>query len=193
MVTDGNLSSASPANELAQLQQEVQNLHTSLHQSSQQNELLRAERQQLLEEQQRSTRTIEQLQHQLQKMLQRMFGRSSEKIDPRQMLLFETLLEELAPKTNADEGADDDADTNGASSSTPRRKGHGRRKLPADLPREKILHDLPEAEKPCPCCGKMRHIIGQEVSEQLEFIPARLKVIEHTRLKYACRHCEQQS
>ena len=38
----------------------------------------------------------------------------------------------------------------------------------------------------------MRHVISQEISEQLDFVPARLNVIEHVRLTYACRHCEQQ-
>ena len=57
--------------------------------------------------------------------------------------------------------------------------GHGRRRLPADLPRERVIHDLPEEEKPCPCCGEMRTVIGQEVSEQLDYVPAKLRVIEH--------------
>ena len=34
--------------------------------------------------------------------------------------------------------------------------------------------------------------MGEETSEQLEFIPASIKVIEHIRPKYSCRHCEQQ-
>lgn len=56
-----------------------------------------------------------------------------------------------------------------------------------------MIHDLPEEEKSCPGCGSMRHIIGQEISEQLEYVPAKLTVIEHVRLKYACRSCEQQA
>jgi transposase len=39
----------------------------------------------------------------------------------------------------------------------------------------------------------MRHVIGRETSEQLEFVPAKLTVIEHVRLKYACRACEQEA
>jgi transposase len=71
------------------------------------------------------------------------------------------------------------------------RKGHGRRRIPDDLPRERIIHDLPENEKPCPCCGTMRTVIGQETSEQLDIEPAKLKVIEHVRLKYICKECEK--
>ena len=62
--------------------------------------------------------------------------------------------------------------------------------MPDDLPRERVIHDLPEAEKPCPCCGTMREVIGQEVSEQLNYVPAQVKVVEHIRLKYICKPCE---
>lgn len=146
-------------------------------------ELLRAERELLLEQQREHARTIEQLQHQLQGLLKRLFGRSAEKIDPRQMVLFETLLNHLAPVIPAAKPA--------AAEPVPACQGHGRRRLPADLPRQKIIHDLPEEEKPCPCCGKIRHVIGQEVEEKLDYVPAKLTVIEHVRLKYACRACQE--
>lgn len=175
MATDGTSTLPPVATltaELAQLRQEV--------------ELLRAQRQQLLEQQKQSTRTIEQLQHQLQCLLRRIYGQSSEKIDPQQMLLFEELLEQLAPRTPAESAA-----SPAPASSRPARNGHGRRRLPADLPRRKVIYDLPEEEKPCPCCGEMRHVIGQEVSEHLDYVAPQVTVVERVRLKYACRHCEQ--
>jgi transposase len=185
MATDGITTFASPSDELARLRQENERLRASWRQSTQENELLRAERLQWLEDKKNSVRTIEQLRHQLQQLLRRLFGRSAEKIDPKQMLLFETLLNQLAPPTPA--AAVEPAPQ--APRST--KNGHGRRRLPADLPRQKIIHDLPEEQKPCPCCGTMRHVIGQEVSEQLDYVPAKLTVVEHVRLTYACRHCEQ--
>jgi transposase len=57
-----------------------------------------------------------------------------------------------------------------------------RKKQPSDLPRETVIHDIDD--KSCTCCGDER-------SEKLEFIPAQVKVIEHVRLKYSCRSCEQ--
>jgi transposase len=51
------------------------------------------------------------------------------------------------------------------------------------------VHDLAEAEKPCPCCGTLRVRIGQETSEQLEYEPAKLYVLEHVRPTYACPAC----
>jgi transposase len=172
MTTEGpNLTDPQDAH-LAELRREV--------------ELLRAEKQQLLEQQREQTRTIEQLQHQLQGLLKRLFGRSAEQIDPKQMVLFQNLLNQLAPESPAAEppAAEPDA-------TKPAGNGHGRRRLPADLPRQKIVHDLPEDQKPCPCCGKMRHVIGQEVNEQLQYVPAKLTVLQHVRLKYACPACQE--
>ena len=151
--------------------------------------MLRAQREQLLQQQAQHARTIEQLQHQLQSLLRRLYGRSAEKLDSKQMQLFETLLNQLAPPTPAPVPET----TPPAALPRPAANGHGRRRLPADLPRQKVIHDLPEAQKPCPCCGKLRHVIGQEVSEQLDFVPAKLTVIEHVRLKYACPNCEAQA
>jgi transposase len=73
------------------------------------------------------------------------------------------------------------------------RRGTGRRNLAAfdGLPVTRHEHDLPEGDKPCPCCGKMRQKIGAESSWQIEFIPGRFERIEHVRFKYACGHCEQ--
>ncbi len=166
-----------PEMELAKLRQEV--------------ELLRTERQQFLEQLQQKSREIDGLQHQLQYLLRRLFGRSAEKIDPKQMQLFETLLNQLAPPapTPTPEPAVEPVPP----SPLPATHGHGRRRLPSNLPRQKIIHDLPEDQKPCPCCGKVRHVIGQEVSEQLDYVPAKLTVIEHVRLKYACRACEEKA
>jgi transposase len=69
---------------------------------------------------------------------------------------------------------------------------NGRRKLPDDLPRIRVEHDLEDDERPCPCCGDPRKKIGEETSEQLEYEPAKVHVIEHVRMKYACPTCEGQ-
>ena len=66
-----------------------------------------------------------------------------------------------------------------------------RKPLPKDLPREVIIHDINEADKVCDCCGNDLHQMGEDKSEQLQFVPAQIKVIEHIRLKYSCRTCEQ--
>ena len=128
-----------PDTELAQLRQEVELLRNSLRQSSDEAELLRAEREQFLEQLQQKSREIDSLQHQLQQLLRRLFGRSAEKIDPKQMLLFEMLLNQLAPPMPVAEGLPESAPA-----PRPAANGHGRRRLPSDLPRQKLIHDLPE-------------------------------------------------
>ena len=76
---------------------------------------------------------------------------------------------------------------------TVRRIRRGRRNLASfeNLPVVRREHDLPEAEKPCPCCGTMRETIGSESSWQVEYIPGHFERIEHVRIKYACKKCEQ--
>jgi len=157
--------------------------HTELTQLRQEVELLRAERRQFLEQLQQKSREINALQHRLQQLLRRYFGRSAEKLDPQQLQLFETLLDQLAPMNHRTPEPEPAAKSSN--------NGHGRRRIPKDLPRRTVIHDLAEDDKPCPCCGIMRHVIGRETSEQLDYIPAQLTVIEHVRLKYACRACEQ--
>ena len=59
-----------------------------------------------------------------------------------------------------------------------------------NLPKYTIVHDLPDAEKTCSCCGGALHVIGQDKSEQLEIIPTQYCMIEHIRFKYGCRPCD---
>ena len=66
---------------------------------------------------------------------------------------------------------------------------NGRNIDTSNLPREQIIHDLTDAEKIC-SCGCQLTKIGEDKSEQLELIPAQLKVIEHITPKYTCRDCE---
>jgi len=66
----------------------------------------------------------------------------------------------------------------------------GRKPLPADLPRVRIEYDLPESERHCPC-GCQRTLIGEETSEQLDIVPAKVRVLVHVRKKYVCKACEE--
>ena len=67
------------------------------------------------------------------------------------------------------------------------RKARGYRKpLPATLPRVDILHELPEDERLGPD-GQPLVVIGEEVSEQLDIVPATVRVLRHVRLKYGVR------
>jgi len=71
-----------------------------------------------------------------------------------------------------------------------RKKHPVRKRLPAWLPREVIVHDVTEEEKTCGC-GEQLVRIGEETSEQLKYIPAKISVIQHVRPKYACKPCQE--
>src|SRR5204862_6039388 len=75
----------------------------------------------------------------------------------------------------------------------PRRDLHGRAPLPEHLQRREVVHDLTEAEKLCPCCGRMRVCIGEQTAEQLDLEPARFFVLRTIKKSYACRHCDPAS
>ena len=114
---------------------------------------------------------------------QKQFGKSSE-VSPDQQSLFnevEAIAEDVTSSQKENTNEDDH----------PARKIPKRNPLPKDLPREIIIHDLSDADKVCGDCGHTLHQMGEEKSEQLEFIPAQVKVIEHIRPKYSCRCCEQ--
>jgi transposase len=68
-------------------------------------------------------------------------------------------------------------------------QGQGRKPISPDLPREEIIYDIDDADKIC-ACGTEKTNIGSETSERVVIIPAVMKVIRETKLKYACKNCE---
>jgi transposase len=144
----------------------------------------------LLERLAERERNNQRLQHQIQGLLKKLYGRSSEKLSDEDMALFQGMMDKLQPRpemaVNAAEPAIAPVGQTG-------RDKHGRQKPPADLPRRQIIHDLPEEQKACPCCGMMRCVIGRDVSEQYDYVPAKVTVLEHVQLKYACKACEQRA
>ena len=62
-----------------------------------------------------------------------------------------------------------------------------RRPLPEHLPREEVVHPAPCT---CPSCGGALRKIGEDVTETLNYVPGRFKVIRHRREKLACRACD---
>jgi transposase len=127
---------------------------------------------------------IHYLEEQLRLLKNELFGRSSEKRH-----------EPPADQRPLFEG-DDDHGAGGSKTTDDKiviaahsRKKRGRKPLPKDLPRIDIIHDLSEDEKQCACGARLSRF-GEEVSEKLDYIPARLRVERHIRYKYACKNCE---
>jgi transposase len=143
--------------------------------------LLQRINRELLSTNQKQQREIEQLQHRLHLLLKQLYGPRSEKMSG------PGLFDDCEPPPDPAAPTEPEPTPN---SPQPTKPGHGRRKLPTDLPRVRIDHDLSEAEKFCPCCQTLRVKVGEEVSEQLDYRPASLFVVERHRAKYLCRTCE---
>jgi transposase len=112
--------------------------------------------------------------------LQRMqFGPSSERL-ARQIDQLELQLEELETAKTAKPMTSVPAPLAGAQPA--------RKPLPADLPRE--TETLSPKETACSDCGGTLKHLGEDVSEMLEFVPSRFKVIRTVRPKLACNRCD---
>lgn len=130
---------------------------------------------------------VDKLKLQLLRSLRARFGSSSEQLDDPQIALLEgePLYERPAPIAVAVPDAANAPQID--------------RKLPAHLPRETQVyrpettcdhHDANDQACGCIACGGRLRLIGHDVSEQLEYVPSRFKVIRHVRPKLACVACE---
>jgi transposase len=125
------------------------------------------------------------LRHQLDVLCRRLFGKKSEKVDPRQLrLALEQLANEPGPASAPVEMDSGETPVRGHT----RRAPTGRRPFPPDLPRQVDVIDVADADKLC-VCGRAKVQIGATTAEKLEYVPASFFVRETTRLKYACPHC----
>lgn len=126
------------------------------------------------------------LQHELAWFRRYFMARRSDKLTPEEQQLPFDEAEVLA------EGEDSEtlgqADTKQPVSSYSRERAK-RKPLPKDLPRVEEVLDIHEEEKSC-ACGSTLNRIGEEISERLDIIPPRVRVIRTVRPKYACRSCE---
>jgi hypothetical protein len=127
----------------------------------------------------RDRRELAEVQQRLDALLQK--GRRPEPVNPNQPLLFPELAEpEPAPPAPA---AEPPTKRRGQS------KPHGRRRPSPTLRREPRRYELTRVERLCPECGLERQEIGVEVTGQLDYKPAEVFVVEHQRVKYACKQC----
>lgn len=125
---------------------------------------------------------ITDLQEELRLALYRRFAPKSEKIPKDQLNLFDEAEVEAEKPEETEEPQE-------ITVPEPARKKPGRKPLPEHLPRTRIEHDIRQEEKQC-ACGCVKSRIGEETSEQLNIIPAKVEVLQHVRFKYACKACE---
>ena len=115
----------------------------------------------------------------IKELLAALRGKTRERIDPDQLLLFEIgELEKLIEESLAEEEA--------SSPKLKRKKKRGRRVIPDNIPAQVIEYELPESERRCKIDGQVMPRIRWEESTQLDYIPARIQKIIHRRAVYAC-------
>jgi transposase len=121
----------------------------------------------------------------IEKLRRELYGTRSER-KARLLDQMELELEELEAAASEDEGAAQQASTEAVRSFA--RKRPSRRPFPDHLPRERVVIAAPQT---CPCCGSARlSKLGEDVTETLEVIPRRWKVIQTVRERFSCRDCE---
>jgi len=113
----------------------------------------------------------------IKELLAALRGKTRERIDPDQLLLFEigeleTLIEE---SLTAEKPA-----------SAKRKRKRGRRLIPDNIPTETIQYEIPEEKRRCQVDGQVMPRIRWEESTQLDYVPAKIKKIIHRRAVYAC-------
>jgi transposase len=169
------------AESIAKTLDESQSVSDRLRRLEADKQALSAHNAQLVE---RNTLLLEEVQW----LKSQLFGRSSEKstadVSPDQRMLFNEA-EVLAAIAAADEKA--------GTQSVDAHERHakpGRKAIPEKFPRKQVIHDIPESEKICPLDGTPLVRIGEEISEQYEYTPPKLIVLQHVRPKYAsaCDH-----
>ena len=123
---------------------------------------------------------------QIIKELQRhRFGRRAESLPVDQLLLGLEEAEQIEAESFAREDTADPAKREARA----RKRRANRGSLPAHLPRIEQVVDIPD--KACPCCSGLLHVMGEDVAERLDIVPAQFRVIVTRRPKYACRSCEE--
>ena len=128
------------------------------------------------------------LQLRMLKLLKHSFGRKSEKLSQAQLSIFLDNLGEVPSKADGTQTSPEELSLPEIPiAPKPPKKGHGRRALPDELPKQTMVI---EAEvKDCPTCRKPMAVIGHDCKRVLEYVPGRFEVHETLSEKRACGDC----
>jgi transposase len=124
----------------------------------------------------------------IEKLQRQQFGQSSEKLSTIKTKSKEPqIFDEVEPDISVPELEEEDELITVPEHT---RKKPGRKGLPQELPKTVVYHDIPENKKIC-SCGACLTRIGEDITQQLEYIPSKVQILEHVKYKYACKACEQ--
>ena len=149
-------------------------------------EQLRSERDAFRAQRDTANAEVEKLQLIISDLIRNRYGARSEKLDPDQLQLA---LEEVAQSLGlAQSVVESEPAADGRVTSERKPPQRNRGALPPHLPRVEIVVDV--KDKRCPCCGDPMHVIGEDVAEMLDVVPAVYQVKVIRRPRYGCRGCE---
>ena len=147
---------------------------------------LRLERDAFRAERDTANGEVEKLQLIIKQLMRSRYGAHSEKLDPDQLqLALEEVAQSLGLATSVVK-AEPAADKQATGERQPAQRNRGA--LPPHLPRVEVVIDV--EDKRCPCCGGAMHVIGENVAEMLDVVPAVYQVKVIRRPRYGCRGCE---
>jgi transposase len=130
---------------------------------------------------------IAHLKLEIEKLRRAVYGNRSERKN-RLLEQMELRLEELETAATEDELAAEKAAAQSKTVRSFQRKRPSRKPFPEHLPRERVVIPAPAN---CPCCGSAKlSKLGEDVTETLEVIPRRWKIIQTVRERFSCRACE---
>ena len=109
-------------------------------------------------------RELQRVQHWLEQLLRQRYGQKRERVDENQLFLFAAQIASTGKEPPPEPKA-------APAEPRPAPQGHGRQPLPKSLKRRRVVYDVPEAERHCPeCHGALNHI-GEDLREELEYVP----------------------
>ncbi len=175
-----------PVQNPVQLQAPLAALMSMLEAQNSTVERLRGERDTFRAERDTANAEVEKLQLIIKQLVRSRYGAHSEKLDPDQLQLGLEEVEQSLDAAQAGVAGEPPTDKKATGERQPPQRNRGA--LPAHLPRVEIIIDV--EDKRCPCCGGAMHVIGEDVSEMLDVVPALYRVKRIRRPRYGCRSCE---
>jgi transposase len=133
---------------------------------------------------------VNDLHGQLHYLKRQLFGKKSEKLNPNQRLLFEDMYEEIKAKIEEQDEQEEENEEEVKPLKRKRKNHSGRNPLPPELPRKVFEIEPAQEEKVCAICDTPKKIIGYEITEVLEYVPASFFVKQFKRGKFSCDKCQ---
>lgn len=124
---------------------------------------------------------------QIAELKRKIFGPRADRLTPEQEGQLQNVIDDMEAEAERAAPASDQVLSEEPAPKTNSRKPASRRRHPLPVHLETETVTIEPHLSPCSCCGRMPHRIGEEVTEEIDFVPARMIRRQIVRPKYACR------